>query len=193
MIADDQLCLLNDWTLAMTSLANALDLTVSLLQGRPRDLAQGLAARFVSLAKQDPPQQIPQRPANTPLPTKEIEMPNQASIFKAPQSLQDPPNQQTMHPATWASRAAQGASQEDWQTANPKLHKKAKQPGQQKLKQPDKIDHHIFLRLPASSSLQAIRLHGIRVTLTGKVLDGIIQVQGILMLWVLCLYKDLRP
>jgi hypothetical protein len=90
-----------------------------------------------------------------------------------------------MHPATWASRAAQGASQEDWQTANPKLHKKAKQPGQQKLKQPDKIDHRIFLCLPASSSLRAIRPHGIRVTLTGKVPDGIIQVQGILTGYVI--------
>lgn len=40
--------MLKDWKLAMTSLAKALDLTVSSLQGRPRDLAGGLAARFVS-------------------------------------------------------------------------------------------------------------------------------------------------
>jgi hypothetical protein len=48
-----------------------------------------------------------------------------------------------------------------------------------KLKQSNKTDYCIFLRLPASSSLQAIGPHGIWVTLAGKVLDRIIQVQVI--------------
>ncbi|CBF83687.1 predicted protein [Aspergillus nidulans FGSC A4] len=43
------------------------------------------------------------------------------------------------------------------------------------LKQSNKTDYYIFLCLPASSSLQAIRPHGIQVTLAGKVLDMITQ------------------
>jgi hypothetical protein len=56
----------------------------------------------------------------------------------------------------------------------------AKQTAQQKLKQSNKTDYCIFLHLLPSSSLQAIGPHGIRVTLAGKVPDGITQVQVIL-------------
>lgn len=55
--ANDQLRLLGDWKLALTSLAEALETTVSSLQGRPRELARGLVARFITLANHDTPQQ----------------------------------------------------------------------------------------------------------------------------------------
>ncbi|CBF84165.1 hypothetical protein AN2712.2 [Aspergillus nidulans FGSC A4] len=57
----------------------------------------------------------------------------------------------------------------------------AKQTAQRRLKQSNKTDHRIFLRLPASSSLRAIGPHGIRVTLAGKVPDGITQGKAFLL------------
>jgi hypothetical protein len=177
MVADDQLVLLNDWKLAMTSLAKALDLTVSSLQGRPRDLARGLAARFVSLAKQDSPQQIPlMTAAAPPQPSRQMEQPNQPPT---PEACEGPLKRRTSQPTTWASLTAPRAGQGNWQTIAPEHRTQAKQPAQRKLKQPNKTDHRIFLRLPASSSLRAIGPHGIRVTLAGKVPDGIAQVQVI--------------
>ncbi|CBF74956.1 predicted protein [Aspergillus nidulans FGSC A4] len=98
MVADDQLILLNDWKLAMTSLAKALDLTVSSLQGRPRDLAQGLAARFITLAKQDSPQRIPQMPAVAPpQPPRQMEQPNQPPT---PEVSKEPPGRRTLQHTT---------------------------------------------------------------------------------------------
>ncbi|EAA59752.1 hypothetical protein AN3544.2 [Aspergillus nidulans FGSC A4] len=176
MVADDQLVLLNDWKLAMTSLAKALDLTVSSLQGRPRDLARGLAARFVSLAKQDSPQLIPlMTAAAPPQPSRQIEQPNQPPT---PEACEGPLKRRTSQPTTWASLTAPRAGQGNWQTIAPEHRTQAKQPAQRKLKQPNKTDHRIFLCLPASSSLRAIRPHGIRVTLAGKVPDRIAQVQA---------------
>lgn len=57
--ADDQLLFLSDWKLATTSLAEALDSVISSLQGRPRELASALAAKFIALARRDVPQQDP--------------------------------------------------------------------------------------------------------------------------------------
>ena len=162
----------------MTSLAKALDLTISSLQGRPRDLAQGITARFVTLAKQDSPQQISQIPAVAPpQPPRQMEQPNQPPT---PEASKGPLNRQTPQPTTWASLTAPRAGQGNWQTIAPEHPIQAKQTAQQKLKQSNKTDYYIFLCLPASSSLRAIRPHGIRVTLAGKVLDGITQVQVIL-------------
>ncbi|CBF78884.1 predicted protein [Aspergillus nidulans FGSC A4] len=146
-------------------------------QGRPRDLAQGLAARFVSLAKQDSPQLIPLiTAAAPPQPSRQIEQPNQPPT---PEACKGPLKRQTSQPTTWASLTAPRASQGNWQTIAPEHCMQAKQPAQQKLKQPNKTDHCIFLCLPASSSLWAIRPHGIQVTLAGKVPDRIAQVQVI--------------
>ena len=104
MVADDQLVLLKDWKLAMTSFAKALDLTVSSLQGRPRDLARGLAARFVSLAKQDSPQQIPLMTAVAlPQPSRQMEQPNQPPT---PEACEGPLKRRTSQPTTWASLTA---------------------------------------------------------------------------------------
>ncbi|CBF79095.1 hypothetical protein AN7095.2 [Aspergillus nidulans FGSC A4] len=177
MVADDQLALLHDWKLAMTSLAKALDLTVSSLQGRPRDLARELAARFVTLAKQDSPQQISQMPVVAPpQPPRQMEQPNHPPT---PEASKSPLNRQTSQPTTWASLTAPRTGQGNWQTIAPEHHMQAKQTAQRRLKQSNKTDHRIFLRLPASSSLRAIGPHGIRVTLAGKVPVGITQVQVI--------------
>ena len=162
----------------MTSLAKALDLTVSSLQGRPRDLARGIAARFITLAKQDSPQQISQMPAVAPpQPPRQMEQPNQPST---PEASKGPPNRRTPQPTTWAFLTAPRAGQGNWQTITPEYPMQAKQTAQQKLKQSNKTDYYIFLCLPASSSLRAIRPHGIQVTLAGKVPDRITQVQVIL-------------
>ncbi|CBF84144.1 hypothetical protein AN2724.2 [Aspergillus nidulans FGSC A4] len=121
MVADDQLVLLNDWKLAMTSLAKALDLTVSSLQGRPRDLARGLAARFVSLAKQDSPQQIPLMTAVAPpQPSRQMEQPNQPPT---PEACEGPLKRRTSQPTTWASLTAPRAGQGNWQTIAPEHRK----------------------------------------------------------------------
>jgi hypothetical protein len=65
-VVDDQLLFFSNWKLALSSLAEALDSTVSSLQGRPKELARGLAARFITLAKQDNPQQGLLKPTAAP-------------------------------------------------------------------------------------------------------------------------------
>ncbi|KAJ5742334.1 hypothetical protein N7533_011743 [Penicillium manginii] len=65
-VADDQLLFLSDWKLATTSLAEALDSVIPSLQGRPRELASALAAKFIALARRDVPQQGPPRPSTAP-------------------------------------------------------------------------------------------------------------------------------
>jgi hypothetical protein len=69
-IVNNQLLLFNNWKLALSSLVEALDSTVSSLQGRPKELARALAARFITLVKQDNPQQGLLKPAAAPPPCR---------------------------------------------------------------------------------------------------------------------------
>lgn len=148
--ADDQLLFLSDWKLATTSLAEALDSVVSSLQGRPRELASALAAKFVALAQRDLPQQ------DTLSPPRHV----------APSTPRAP---------SWASVAAPAHGQEAWQTVIPKQRRQA----QQRPRQPKEADSRIFLRLPNPSSLRDIGPHGIRITLAGKVPGEVTRVQTV--------------
>lgn len=66
--ADDQLLFLSDWKLAITSLPEVLDSVVSSLQGRPRELAGAVAAKFVASVQRALPQQDPQALLDMPHP-----------------------------------------------------------------------------------------------------------------------------
>jgi hypothetical protein len=158
--ADDQLLFLSDWKLATTSLAEALDSVVSSLQGRPRELASTLAAKFVALAQCNMPQQDPLCPS--PLP------------HTAPSTPQRAP--QTPRGLSWASVAAPAYGKEAWQTVAPKQRGQTQQ---QRPRQTKEADSRIFLRLPNTSSLRDIGPHGIRATLADKVPGEVTRVQAV--------------
>nr|ABC24963.1 gag-like protein [Monascus pilosus] len=158
-VAEDQLLLLNDWRQALTSLADALNSTVSSLHGWPKELAKGLAARFLTLAKGSTPQLGPEKPPIAlPKPTPEPVQAKQAT-----------PAGQTTQAPSWSSVVAPGPDQKGWQATRPKP---AKQPQQAR-----RMDNRIFLRLPEPSNLREIGPHGIRIALTGRVPRGISCVQ----------------
>lgn len=177
-VADDQLLVLSDWKLALTSLAEALDSTVSSLQGRPKELARGLATRFVTLARQDLRQQRHACPPTAP-----------PGLAIQPTPLKQAPRpKQGQQSSSWASVATPEADQGNWQTVAPKQRTRApQQAAQQPAKQPayqrpqlkGRTETRIFLRLPSTSTLRAIGPHGIRVTLEGKVPGGITRVQTV--------------
>jgi hypothetical protein len=159
--ADDQLLFLSDWKLATTSLAEALDSVISSLQGRPRELASALTAKFVALARRDVPQQGPLGPLPLPEPTAPT----------APQRAPQIPRAQS-----WASIATPAPGQEAWQTTAPKQRDRTRQ---QRQRQTKEADSRIFLRLPSPSNLRDIGPHGVRVTLAGKVPGEIARVQTV--------------
>ncbi|GAQ03701.1 hypothetical protein ALT_1022 [Aspergillus lentulus] len=129
--ANDQLLLLGDWKLALTSLAEALETTISSLQGRPKELARGLVARFITLANHNTPQQGAK---------PDIARPQQAQAYQAKKTLQA---------STWASVAAPKASQDNWQSITQEYHVQASQqqaqkPAQQQPQQESEADSCIF-------------------------------------------------
>jgi hypothetical protein len=96
------------------------------------------------------------------------------------QAKQAPLARQTAQRLSWASLAASEASQDNWQNIAHKHHVQAKQqPAKQKPQQPRKTDPHIFLWLLTPSSLRAIGLYGIHVTLSKRIPGGIKRVQAV--------------